>query len=223
MQSTHALPGAHAFVQRYAPANSKSTQKINPKSKYLPSSVSFGARVDAYLEEFVDQGWLDLGYACDPQFEHLLRQGDKAATAAHSIRDALIKHGFVATESQLPAPAFGLCPVLDLVGYNIVGDRVIVEIKCGRSSMDSSTSTGQMTAPFGSVTNNGHARAMMQLAVQRACFAYAQMGGTHPHAWLLTHAYMAQDKNQHSRHVCIKTLPVGLSGLVETHLRITSL
>ena len=58
MQSTHALPGAHAFVQRYAPANSKSNPKSNPKSKYLPSSVSFGARVDAYLEEFVDQGYV---------------------------------------------------------------------------------------------------------------------------------------------------------------------
>jgi hypothetical protein len=216
MQSTHAMPGAHAFVQRYAPANSKSTQKPNPKSKYLPSSVSFGARVDAYLTSFVDQGWLDLGYACDPQFEHLLRQGDKAATAAHSIRDALIKHGFVATESQLPAPAFGLCPVLDLVGYNIVGDRVIVEIKCGRSSMDSSTSTGQMAAPFASVANNGHARAMMQLAVQRTCFAHAQ--GTHPHAWLLTHAYIAQDQGPHNRRVCIKPLSAGLAELVETHL-----
>jgi hypothetical protein len=160
---------------------------------------------------------LDLSYTCDSHLKELLSRGDKAATAAHDIRIALIRAGFVATESQVSVQGFGMCPILDLVGYNRVGERVIVELKCGRSSLDLSTSSGSMHKPFGALKHNGHTKAMMQLAVQRACLAHS-IEGMSPHAWLITHAYLAENKTS---HISIKILPTTISDLVESHLKST--
>jgi hypothetical protein len=215
--------GAHAFVQRYTPLEhathtdvSKAAARRARSCRYLSSSIKFGKKVDSYLGQFVDQGWLDLSYACDPQFEELLAQGDKAATAAHNIRNELLRAGFVATESQVHAMALGWCPILDLVGYNRVGESVIVELKCGRSSMDISTSSGSMRAPFDTLNYNGHTKAMMQLAVQRTCLSSIRGRGTAvQHAWLLTHAF---SPSQCTARIFIRKLPDIILELVESVL-----
>jgi hypothetical protein len=202
--------GAHTFVERYTPPH-EYTRRAHPPCTYLSSSIKFGNKVDMYLEQFVDQGWLDLSYACDPLFEELIASGDKAATAAHDIRNELLRAGFVATESQVPALAFGMCPILDLIGYNRVGECVIVELKCGRSALDRSTNSGTMRSPFNTLKHNGYTKAMLQLAIQRTCLS--SMRNVAPHAWLVTHAHSTT-----TSHIAIKNLPCAISELVESHL-----
>jgi hypothetical protein len=211
-------PGAHAFVQRYTPIASKVTTRSTRSYKYTSSNIRFGNKVDEYLEQFVDQGWLDLSYVCNQEFEELIANGDRAAKAAHDIRLELILAGFIATESQICASAFGMSPILDLLGYNRVGECVIVELKCGRSSLDHSTSSGFMRPPFETLNHNGHTKAMMQLAIQRSCISYNRnMCTSLPHAWLITHAYLSSSPET-SAYIVIKRMPEAIFELVNSTL-----
>jgi hypothetical protein len=212
-------PGAHSFVRRYTPYTPVHTSKAHrytPARTYRGASIDFGNQVDSYLTGFVDQGWLDLSYACDPEFENLVAHGHKAATAAHDIRNELIRAGFVATESQVAVSAFGFCPILDLLGYNRVGEYVIVEIKGGRSALDVSTGSGSMRPPFDTIKNNGRNKAMMQLALQRSCLSQSRgIDITTLHSWLVTQA-----TSKRTQCICIMKLPIAIAENVHTAIQV---
>ena len=127
-----------------------------------------GSRVDDYLSAFVETGWTDLEHACDRVFWAELQAMDKCACAAYRIRLHLLRTGFVATDTQLRATAYGLSPILDLVGFYPSGAIGIVEIKCGEHA-NATVSTGPMLVPFHQIACSGRTICLLQLAVQFVC------------------------------------------------------
>ena len=128
--------------------------------------------MDDYLSAYVHTGWLDLETACDAIHTRELMAGKCTAVAADRIRRHLVAMGFVATDTQFKASAFGLTPVLDLVGFKQdTGAVMLVEVKCGEWA-NRQTHTAQMLPPFDMLPCCGRTKCMMQLAVQFVCLRH---------------------------------------------------
>ena len=224
--------GARALIAAYVPcvdctAAASRAHVTTKRRRYgKRCSMRFGTRVDEWLTSFVDRGWLDFEYECDREFKKLLIGGDVAATAAHLIREALVGAGFVAIESQLKVEAYGLGPVLDLLGFDAQGTLTLVEVKCGVSATDR-RQNGKMLPPLEAIAYTGENMAFMQLAVQLACVretpGLSAILGCNTtkqptQAWLLSYTAPMPDTNE-TGIVRIRSLPEVIASAVESLCR----
>lgn len=167
------LPGARAVIAQHCPQVKYSPQvfaKYKAKG-HTACSALFGKQVDNWLEQAVHHGWLDWGASeCDMELQMALAAKDQTAWAAQAIWQALVSRGFVAVHCQetVPSLQLGVAPVLDLRGYNALGDPTIVEVKCGWAHC---TSKGdlQLFPPYEQINCNHHNLALLQLAMQVHC------------------------------------------------------